>query len=188
MGATNLRLRKPVDVGIVLSYNCQNNCKHCIYNCGPGWREWMTIDDLRLALEIAEVGVPRYVETNAGWCLRSDLVRQRFHDLHESGLQAILISCSPFHAENIPLQRTLLAIDTAIEEFGFQRVFVYLAEWIEYISRFSVAEGGLWPDLRRQGRLFPGGIYGAAAPGSVPGRNLRGRAVSPRPVSSGLIR
>jgi len=38
------------------------------------------------------------------------------------------------------LQRTLLAIDTAIEEFGFQRVFVYLAEWIEYISRFSVAE------------------------------------------------
>lgn len=85
-----------------------------------------------------ELGINCYCETNAGWCVSGQLVEKRFRRLHEAGLQAILISCSPFHAERIPPKRTLLAIAVALDVFGPQRVIVYLAEWLDQIARFGI--------------------------------------------------
>jgi len=158
----------PSDLGLILSYQCQCECAHCLYNCGPAWREWMTIEQVREALnstlqwespyqvhmtggepflkypllleaaEIAnELGILTYVETNAGWCLQEDLVEQRFKELKRAGLSGLLISCSPFHAETIPPDRTVMAIRKSLEIFGPQRTIAYLPDWLEQILSFG---------------------------------------------------
>jgi hypothetical protein len=167
-------LRKPLtptDLGIILSYRCQCACKHCLYNCGPLWSDWMSREALREALlatrtwshplqvhftggepflnfpllldgvlMASHLGVPCYVETNAGWCLRGQDVAQKLTALRDAGLGAVLISCSPFHAESIPLARTLLAIEKAAEVFGHQRVMTYMSHCVDQIRQFSVHE------------------------------------------------
>ena len=158
----------PQDIGVILSYRCQSACKHCLYNCGPTWQEWISPEDIRQVLQAvaslgddvqihitggepflnfplllqaveiaAELDIPRYVETNAGWCTHPDQVYDRFTILREAGLQAIMISCSPFHAETIPPHRTFAAIDIALQVFGSRRVMVYLPEWIDHMGRFD---------------------------------------------------
>jgi len=86
----------------------------------------------------AQLGIPRYVETNAGWCLKEEDVVEKFVTLREAGLNAILISCSPFHAEKIPPVRTLLAITKALEIFGRQNE--------RYVEKFGLERAGrmLW--------------------------------------------
>jgi hypothetical protein len=100
-----------------------------------GGEPFLKPDLLLHAVETASrLSIPRYVETNAGWCIRESLVEDRFRDLRNAGLDSILISCSPYHAEMIPPERTNLAIRKAIEIFGPQRVIVYLPEYLALIS------------------------------------------------------
>lgn len=171
MRRANILPLHPEDIGLILTYRCQCGCKHCLYNCGPTWQEWISPEDIRsalavigslgegtqvhitggepllnfslalLAVEIAnELDIPRYIETNAGWCTNADLVHQRFSSLRQAGLQAILISCSPFHTETIPPWRTFMAIDIALQVFGAHRVIIYLPEWLDHIARFGASE------------------------------------------------
>ena len=152
-----------------MTYKCQCACKHCLYNCGPKWREWISGEVLHDALRAistwdhrvqvhltggepflnfpllleairiaAELGIPRYVETNARWCLREAEVAEKLVALREAGLNAILISCSPFHAEKIPPVRTLLGIRKALEIFGRENVIVYLPHWVDQIQMFDL--------------------------------------------------
>jgi hypothetical protein len=161
----------PVDLGLILSYKCQAACAHCLYNCNPEWKDWMSPGEVRTALEAtmewgerfqvhitggepflnfplllhavriaSELGISNYLETNAGWCVRGELVEDRFLALRDAGLGAVLISCSPFHAEMIPFERTLLAIQKALEIFGRRGVIVYLSEWLDQIQ--SLDKGG----------------------------------------------
>ncbi len=160
---------QPLDLGLILSYQCQSTCAHCVYNCSPQWKEWITKEDLKdmfqligswkhpfqvhitggepflnfpfllQAVELAaSLDIPRYVETNAGWCTNQQTVHERFATLKAAGLQSILISCSPFHAASIPLERTLLAISTAIEVYGLRNVQVFQATWLDRIQFFDV--------------------------------------------------
>ena len=85
----------------------------------------------------AELNIPCYVETNAGWCVSDDSVSDRFRQLKQAGLNAILISCSPFHAVTIPPKRTLRAITIAGEVFGHQNVIVYQPEWLDLLIHFG---------------------------------------------------
>jgi len=160
----------PQDLGIILSYRCHSSCKHCLYNCGPGWsKEPMQPETLREALEAvaswpqtpqvhltggepflhfelllqgtrmaAELGISCYVETSASWCIDEAQAVERLRALREAGLQAVLISCSPFHAERVPPIRTMRAIHAAIKVFGPGRVTVYLSDFIELVQRFGV--------------------------------------------------
>lgn len=89
----------------------------------------------------AELKIPCYVETNAGWCVRDDLVASRFQQLRQAGLQAVLISCSPFHAVTIPPERTLRGITIAGEIFGRQNVIVYQPEWLDLLIHFGTEHG-----------------------------------------------
>jgi len=163
------RILRPRDLGVIMGYRCQCACKHCLYNCGPTWRDWMSPETLREALRAAsawgpgfqvhltggepflnfdllldgvriarELGIPRYVETNAGWCVDVDEVAERFTTLWEAGLQVVLISCSPFHAERIPLARTVMAIEQALAVFGPNGTIIYLPEWLSQIQSFGV--------------------------------------------------
>ncbi len=164
------RLRPFDSCGLMLSYRCQCGCRHCVYACGPRWKEWMSKDQLEALLKgisktwqnprglhlaggeaflnfplllygvekCQELGLPiEYVETNAGWCVSEEEGRQRFSLLKEAGLRRVLISVSPFHAETIPLKRTLAAIKIAEEVFGPGNVIVYISSFIELIARFS---------------------------------------------------
>jgi hypothetical protein len=41
---------EPIDIGLILSYKCQSACSHCVYNCGPDWQEWITVEDIKTAI------------------------------------------------------------------------------------------------------------------------------------------
>jgi hypothetical protein len=107
-----------------------------------GGEPFLNFNLLKMAVQEASMaGLPCYVETNAAWCTHEDLVRRQFLALQKEGLQAVQISCSPFHAQTVPLKRTLLAIRVGIEVFGLERTLVYLPEWVERIKPFGIEQG-----------------------------------------------
>jgi len=94
---------------------------------------------LRASVQIAvDLDIPCYVETNASWCRDQQKVGDRFRQLREVGLDAVLISVSPFHQESIPLKHTLDAISIARSVFGDNRVIVYQSDWLPEMSRHGV--------------------------------------------------
>jgi len=88
--------------------------------------------------QAVERGISCYVETSGSWCIDDEEVRHRFTALREAGLQAVLISCSPFHAEKVPPVRTLRAVDAALEIFGSRGTIVYLPEYLKIIQIFDI--------------------------------------------------
>lgn len=169
MQSTRITPLQPADIGLILSYQCQSACKHCLYNCGPAWRDWIEPGEIQRALEMmsiwegpfqvhitggepfinfplllravelaADLEIPRYVETNAGWCVNPELGKTRFSALRQAGLQAVLISCSPFHSEKIAPITTIRAIDIAVSIFGSHRVMINLPDWIEHMVRIGL--------------------------------------------------
>jgi len=161
-------LLAPRDIGIILSYRCLTRCKHCLYACGPEWKEWFDLADLREAIAVtrawkhrfqvhltggepfldpalleeavsivADAGIPQYVETDAFWCTDEDSAHERLTRLRDRGLGAILISCSPFQCEKIPLARVLLCASVSSQVFGRQNVIMYLPQWARIIAEFG---------------------------------------------------
>ncbi len=46
-----LQIQKPISGGILLSYKCTGECKHCMYACSPRWKGgWVSEEDLRKIL------------------------------------------------------------------------------------------------------------------------------------------
>ncbi len=91
----------------------------------------------------AELSIPAYVETSGSWCtdaIGDEGAVERFAALREAGLQAVLVSCSPFHAERIPPARTLRAIRAALHVFGPRRVTVYLPQFLDLIQQVSAGD------------------------------------------------
>jgi len=58
--------------------------------------------------------------------------------MREAGLEAVLISCSPFHAEKIPPARTLRAVRASLEVFGSRGTIVYQPEYLKIIQLFDL--------------------------------------------------
>jgi hypothetical protein len=84
-----------------------------------------------------ELGIFAYLETSGSWCTDEAKAIERFQALKEAGLQFVLVSCSPFHAERIPPIRTLQTASTAITVFGPQRVTIYQAQFLDLMKRFD---------------------------------------------------
>lgn len=161
----------PIDSGgLMLTYKCSCRCRHCLYCAGPGWSEFMDVNDaaqifqgliettsvlrgfhlaggepfldferlLNIQKLATEFGIPiEYVETNAFWCVDEDVTRHRFEQLREAGLRCILISCSPFHAERIPLERVNLALRVGVEVFD---VLLWIPEFYRQLARIRTHE------------------------------------------------
>lgn len=87
-----------------------------------------------------ELGIACYVETSASWCVDEEEAVERFRLLKQAGLQAVLISCSPFHAERVPFIRTLRAIRAAHQVFDLQQVIVYLPDFLQILQRFETQQ------------------------------------------------
>jgi len=46
-----LRIQEPVSGGMLLSYRCTSECKHCMYACSPRWaNDWISEEDLENVL------------------------------------------------------------------------------------------------------------------------------------------
>jgi MoaA/NifB/PqqE/SkfB family radical SAM enzyme len=46
-----LLIPQPVSGGLLLSYKCNSECKHCMYGCSPRWKaDWIRIDDAEKVL------------------------------------------------------------------------------------------------------------------------------------------
>lgn len=86
---------------------------------------------------VAKRGVPQFVETNAAWCVNREDAARKFAALKQAGVGSILISCSPFQSETIPLNRVALATKAAFEVFGSRNVTIYLPHCIDQIAAFS---------------------------------------------------
>ncbi len=95
----------------------------------------LLVDGVRLAHDL---GIASYVETSASWCTDQAQAVELFTTLREAGLGAVLVSCSPFHAERIPPVRTLRAVRAALDVFGADRVIVYLADFLRVLQLFDV--------------------------------------------------
>jgi len=95
----------------------------------------LLVEGVQIAVEL---DIPRYAETSGSWCTEEVDAVERFATLKDAGLQAILVSCSPFHAERIPPARTLRAVRAALEVFGPGGVTVYLPHHLELVQRFDV--------------------------------------------------
>lgn len=91
---------------------------------------------LRVQRLATEFGIPiEYVETNSGWCVSDLITRQRFTMLRDAGLRCVLVSCSPFHAETIPLDRIITAVKIGYEVFGPSGVFLWTPEFYKQLSK-----------------------------------------------------
>ncbi len=217
--ANRFPVRPPADVGIILSYRCVSGCKHCIYNCGPGWGlESMPAELLWQALETvagwsprpqvhltggepflhypvllegvriaAELGVTVYLETSAAWCVDETKTRARFAELQEAGLAAVLISCSPYHAEKIPPIRTVQAVRAALGVFGPRGVIVYQPEFLQLVQEFGLEQPTMLDRYRERygaegARQILWGAYGIISGGRA-GYKL-GHLVDPQPVEA----
>jgi hypothetical protein len=167
MTAMNLNVSKLSSGGIILSYQCSNQCRHCLYACGPGFREWMDRKDLDTVLgtiskhrefltglhfaggepflnpDLLEYALKRasdlqlpidYVETNAFWCRNKDKARTIMQRMRNAGLNAILISCSPFHQEFIPFLSVRNGAELAGEIFGESNVLIYTSYFFRQLS------------------------------------------------------
>lgn len=45
-----VRLPQPISAGLMLSYQCNAECRYCMYARSPRWKEWISEEDLNLLL------------------------------------------------------------------------------------------------------------------------------------------
>ena len=45
-----VRLPEPISGGLLLSYQCNAECRHCMYACSPKWKDWISEKDLEKIL------------------------------------------------------------------------------------------------------------------------------------------
>lgn len=122
--------------GIKNIWKNQNDIKGIHFSGGEPFLNFeLLLKSVQLA---AKLNLPiEYVETSASWCTSESIVEERFKELYSAGLRRILISCSPFHAEKVPLSETRLAVNYANFIFGRNNVIVYMPQWMKLISNFG---------------------------------------------------
>ena len=52
-----MKIPRLISGGLMLSYKCQAECRHCMYACSPKWAgDWITVDQLEQFLpQLAKV-------------------------------------------------------------------------------------------------------------------------------------
>jgi hypothetical protein len=76
-----------------------------------------------------------YAETNAFWVKSREQAEAVLGDLSARGLACVLVSLSPFHAESVPLRRTLDLIQAA-ERTLARGAFVWLPTMAPYLQEY----------------------------------------------------
>jgi len=171
------------------TYQCNIQCDHCCYNCGPHRTEKMDSEDAKRILKgvassgirfvellggepfldsdtLSELlvyssglGLDVVVETNGFWGRTVETAKAVLSDLCVCGLKGILVSIDTFHQKFIPLAYPLNVIRAA-RELG-------ITNWINFsLSSDSEKDRTLLNDLKKETEhifiinLFP---YGRGA-------------------------
>ncbi len=63
-----LPVKEPISAGIILSYRCTNECRHCMYACSPTWADqWIDLADLSAILKaLAKIFRRKYGRVKKG--------------------------------------------------------------------------------------------------------------------------
>ena len=77
------------------------------------------------------------METNAGWCVDEADALDKFRQLRDIGVPAILVSCSPFHAEHIHLSRIATAVRAGYYGFGPNGVIIWVPDFYRRLSQIA---------------------------------------------------
>jgi len=101
---------KPVSVGVLLSYKCSGECRHCMYACSPRWRAyWIsekdlekTLSQLSVSIQPSPFGKDR-VSLNYGLhftggepFLNFDLLLRAVDMAHEYGIPSVFVETNCF--------------------------------------------------------------------------------------------
>ncbi len=81
-----------------------------------------------------------YVETNAHWIKDDDSTTDILNQLKDAGLNCLLISASPQHAEYVPVKKTLGLIKLSTKIFGRNGTFVWLPDFLQQLQYLQVSE------------------------------------------------
>src|SRR4030066_243220 len=106
------KIPRPTSGGLILSYKCSAECRHCIYACSQRW--------------------------NADWISEEDL-EKILSQLKKKGLRGIMISVNPFYLEYVPFERTERAIRIGLEVFG-RNTMVYQLEYYRRFVQMGIKD------------------------------------------------
>lgn len=134
----------------------------------------------------AHYGIPiDYVETNASWFTDDDTADEKLTQLRDAGLNCLLVSASPFHAEHIPVEKTLGAIGASLRVFGRHGTMVWLPEFLRELTSIAssgritferyveaVGQSGAREAAGYGGQLIPGGRSASALSDYLPANPL----------------
>jgi hypothetical protein len=114
-----------------------------------------------------------YVETNAHWFKDDDSAAYMLNQLKNTGLNCLLISSSPQHAEYIPVNKTASLIKLSNKIFGKGGTFVWLPDFLlqlQYLGventipfdEYCIKSGSKHATFAAEygGQLIPGGRAG----------------------------
>jgi len=89
--------------GLMLSYQCSNSCRHCIYASSPRWKDWMTEQDLSHYLDQIRKYAPnqRGIHLSGGEpFLNFDLTLRAVELAIESGVPLQYVETNGYWCEN----------------------------------------------------------------------------------------
>ncbi len=106
-----------------------------------GGEPFLNPDLLETAIRMAgDYGIPiDYVETNGAWASTVKRTNDLLRRMKDAGLQALLVSVSPFHLEYIPLASTIRCIEAAQDIFN-GRVIIWQQHWLRIFHSLGLTE------------------------------------------------
>ena len=105
----------PSDIGLILTYQCHSACAHCLYNCGPGWHDWMTEHDILSALDVIQNwGHPDYIHITGGEpFLNFPLLLQTVQAASQRGIRCYVETNAEWCQEDAVVQECFEALRAA---------------------------------------------------------------------------
>jgi len=159
-----LTIPRPTSVGIMLSYKCTCNCKHCMYACSPKWPDdWLPLDDARTIIsQLAELLPPHirpgYVGLNHGLhftggepFMNYSLLLNCTAMAKEMGIHSIFVETNAFWSRDDDTARRML---TDLKTAGLNGILISANPFVvEHVPFERVQRAA-----RISEELFPGGV------------------------------
>ncbi len=62
-----MQIKRPASMGLFLTYKCNAECQHCMYNCGPGWKtDWIKLSDAERIFSIVSESIQGLPDNRIG--------------------------------------------------------------------------------------------------------------------------
>jgi hypothetical protein len=141
----NLQIPRPVSGGLILSYRCNAECRHCMYACSPKWKDaWISIKDLSSMLEQlshtieASPGGPERISLNHGLhmtggepFLNFDLLCDAVEMARKRGIPSLFVETNGYWARDDEGAREKLV---SLKEKGLRGIMISVNPfYLEYV-------------------------------------------------------